>query len=158
MPELRGTPTSIRTGSHAMGRGISANHMRNRSPEYLRPLKPTLCTLGEYGLTLRRMLRSATTSVSPRVLSDSYSLIFLRCSVQWNYGTSGNVDQARSLIAAIRASGFKYGIYSSPGVSLFDFILFLRNKTNFITGMEHPLWLNRFRSRQLCASLVCDLQ
>ena len=42
MPELRGTPTSIRTGSHAMGRGISANRMRNGSPKYLRPLMPTI--------------------------------------------------------------------------------------------------------------------
>lgn len=37
--------------------------------------------------------------------------------LQWNYGTSGNIDQARSMITAIKDSGFKFGIYSSPGVS-----------------------------------------
>ena len=43
-------------------------------------------------------------------------------SFQWNYGSGGNLAQARQLIAAIRASGFKYGIYSSPGVR--PFVLF----------------------------------
>ncbi|KIJ31414.1 glycoside hydrolase family 25 protein, partial [Sphaerobolus stellatus SS14] len=33
----------------------------------------------------------------------------------WNYGTAGNLAQAKSLIAAIKASGFNFGIYSSPG-------------------------------------------
>nr|QNJ46222.1 GH25 muramidase [Deconica coprophila] len=33
----------------------------------------------------------------------------------WNYGTSGNRDHAKKLITAIKNSGFKYGIYSSPG-------------------------------------------
>ncbi|KAF8510870.1 glycoside hydrolase superfamily [Hysterangium stoloniferum] len=33
----------------------------------------------------------------------------------WNYGTSGNLAQAREIISAIEASGFNFGIYSSPG-------------------------------------------
>lgn len=38
--------------------------------------------------------------------------------IQWNYGTSGNKAQAQSLITAIKDSGFTFGIYSTPGVSL----------------------------------------
>ncbi|CAO3633379.1 unnamed protein product [Cunninghamella blakesleeana] len=34
----------------------------------------------------------------------------------WNYGTAGNLKQAKALIAAIKASGYNFGIYSSPGV------------------------------------------
>ena len=33
----------------------------------------------------------------------------------WNYGSSGNLAQAKSLIAAAKASGYNFGIYSSPG-------------------------------------------
>jgi hypothetical protein len=33
----------------------------------------------------------------------------------WDYGTSGNLAQARAVIAAAQASGFNFGIYSSPG-------------------------------------------
>lgn len=36
-------------------------------------------------------------------------------TVQWNYGASGNLAQAKSLIAAAQASGYAFGIYSSPG-------------------------------------------
>ena len=35
---------------------------------------------------------------------------------QWNYGSAGNLAEARKIISAIRASGYSYGIYSSPGV------------------------------------------
>ena len=34
---------------------------------------------------------------------------------QWNYGTSGNLAHAKSIVSALQASGFKFGIYSSPG-------------------------------------------
>lgn len=33
----------------------------------------------------------------------------------WDYGTSGNLEHAQELIAAAQASGFNFGIYSSPG-------------------------------------------
>ncbi|CAO3629283.1 unnamed protein product [Cunninghamella echinulata] len=33
----------------------------------------------------------------------------------WNYGTAGNLKQAKALIAAVKGAGYKYGIYSSPG-------------------------------------------
>ncbi|KAF8322107.1 glycoside hydrolase [Clavulina sp. PMI_390] len=33
----------------------------------------------------------------------------------WNYGASGNLSQAKSMVAAMKASGYKFGIYSSPG-------------------------------------------
>lgn len=33
----------------------------------------------------------------------------------WNYGTSGNLAQAKALVQAAKNSGFKFGIYSSPG-------------------------------------------
>lgn len=32
----------------------------------------------------------------------------------WNYGPSGNLVQARALVSAATASGFAFGIYSSP--------------------------------------------
>ena len=58
--------------------------------------------------------------------------------VQWNYGVSGNRAQARSLIAAIKDSGFNYGIYSSPGVSYPVFYSATEQKTNILKkiGME----------------------
>lgn len=37
---------------------------------------------------------------------------------QWNYGTSGNLAQAKAIVSALKASGYHFGIYSSPGVSL----------------------------------------
>lgn len=33
----------------------------------------------------------------------------------WNYGSSGNLSKAKELIAAAKASGYVFGIYSSPG-------------------------------------------
>jgi len=33
----------------------------------------------------------------------------------WNYGASGNLAQAKAIVAAAKASGYKFGIYSSPG-------------------------------------------
>jgi len=46
-------------------------------------------------------------------------LLYLFSVIQWNYGAAGNQAQARSLIAAMKASGFNFGIYSSPGVCKF---------------------------------------
>ena len=63
------------------------------------------------------------------LLNSEYYLlteIFLANFAQWNYGSSGNRAQARSLIAAIKESGFKFGIYSSPGVS-YPIIIPLQN-------------------------------
>lgn len=59
----------------------------------------------------------------------------------WNYGTSGNMAQARSLIAAIRASGFKYGIYSSPGEwgTIFG-------STSFVLDNSAPLWFATYNN------------
>lgn len=33
----------------------------------------------------------------------------------WNYGTSGNLAQAKDMVAAMEAAGYTFGIYSSPG-------------------------------------------
>jgi len=33
----------------------------------------------------------------------------------WNYGASGNLAKAKEMIAAAKASGYVFGIYSSPG-------------------------------------------
>ncbi|KIM76492.1 glycoside hydrolase family 25 protein [Piloderma croceum F 1598] len=33
----------------------------------------------------------------------------------WNYGASGNLAQAKDIVAAAKASGYNFGIYSSPG-------------------------------------------
>lgn len=46
------------------------------------------------------------------------SLIASINSMQWNYGTAGNQAQAKSLLAAMKATGFNFGIYSTPGVSI----------------------------------------
>ncbi|KAF8193064.1 glycoside hydrolase superfamily [Pholiota molesta] len=42
-------------------------------------------------------------------------MVPISLSSQWNYGSAGNLSQAKALIAAIKASGLKFGIYSSPG-------------------------------------------
>ncbi|KAF9553735.1 glycoside hydrolase [Agrocybe pediades] len=53
----------------------------------------------------------------------------------WNYGTSGNQAQAKSLISAAKASGFNFGIYSSPGEwgNIFG-------STSFVLESSYPLW------------------
>jgi len=33
----------------------------------------------------------------------------------WNYGTGGNLNVAQEIISAAKASGYNFGIYSSPG-------------------------------------------
>ncbi|KAF8802045.1 glycoside hydrolase [Phlegmacium glaucopus] len=59
----------------------------------------------------------------------------------WNYGTAGNKAQAQSLISAIRNSGFKFGIYSSPGEwgTLFG-------STSFVLDNSAPLWFATFNN------------
>ncbi|KAF8996230.1 glycoside hydrolase superfamily [Cyathus striatus] len=53
----------------------------------------------------------------------------------WNYGTSGNLAQAKSMISAIKASGFNFGIYSSPGEwgNIFG-------STSVVLDSSAPLW------------------
>lgn len=53
----------------------------------------------------------------------------------WNYGTSGNLAQAKSLVAAAKASGYAFGIYSSPGEwsSIFG-------STGTVLDTSFPLW------------------
>jgi len=59
----------------------------------------------------------------------------------WNYGISGNIAQARSLIAAIKASGFKYGIYSSPGEWSAVF-----GSTSLVLDNSAPLWFATYNN------------
>ena len=35
--------------------------------------------------------------------------------LQWDYGLAGNLQVAQEIVAAARASGYKFGIYSTPG-------------------------------------------
>jgi len=53
----------------------------------------------------------------------------------WNYGSSGNQAQAKDLIAAAKASGYAFGIYSSPGEwsSIFG-------SYGFALDTSMPLW------------------
>ncbi|KAH9474386.1 putative GH family 25 lysozyme 4 [Psilocybe cubensis] len=59
----------------------------------------------------------------------------------WNYGTSGNQQQARSLLEAMKNSGFNFGIYSSPGEwgTLFG-------STGFILDNTAPLWFATYNN------------
>ncbi|KAF8965784.1 glycoside hydrolase superfamily [Flammula alnicola] len=61
----------------------------------------------------------------------------------WNYGTSGNLAQAKSLIAAMKATGFTYGIYSSPGEwsTLFG-------STSVVLDNSAPLWFATYNNVQ----------
>jgi len=57
----------------------------------------------------------------------------------FNYGTSGNQAQAKSLLAAMKATGFNFGIYSTPGEwsTLFG-------STSFVLDNTAPLWFATF--------------
>ncbi|KAF8810684.1 glycoside hydrolase [Phlegmacium glaucopus] len=61
----------------------------------------------------------------------------------WNYGTAGNIAQAQSLLAAIQASHFNFGIYSTPGEwsTLFG-------STSFVLDNSAPLWFATFNNVQ----------
>ncbi|KAH9476343.1 putative GH family 25 lysozyme 4 [Psilocybe cubensis] len=61
----------------------------------------------------------------------------------WNYGTAGNQAQAQSLIAAMKATGFNFGIYSTPGEwsSMFG-------STSFVLDNAAPLWFATFNNVQ----------
>nr|BAL02924.1 hypothetical protein [Pholiota nameko] len=61
----------------------------------------------------------------------------------WNYGTAGNQAQAKSLIAAMKATGFNFGIYSTPGEwsTLFG-------STSFVLDNSVPLWFATFNNVQ----------
>jgi hypothetical protein len=64
----------------------------------------------------------------------------------WNYGTSGNLSVAKQIISAIKASGFKYGIYSSPGEwgNMFG-------STSVVLDTSAPLWFANWNNVQTVA-------
>ncbi|KAF8522575.1 glycoside hydrolase superfamily [Hysterangium stoloniferum] len=59
----------------------------------------------------------------------------------WNYGTAGNLVQAKAIISAIKASGFNFGIYSTPGEwgNIFG-------STSVILDNTAPLWFATFNN------------
>jgi len=59
----------------------------------------------------------------------------------WNYGSSGNLVEAKKLVAAVKASGIKTGIYSSPGEwdTLFG-------STSAVLDSSLPLWFATFNN------------
>ncbi|KAF8148288.1 glycoside hydrolase superfamily [Crassisporium funariophilum] len=59
----------------------------------------------------------------------------------WNYGAAGNLAQAKSLIAAMKATGFNFGIYSTPGEwsTLFG-------STSVVLDSAAPLWFATFNN------------
>ncbi|KAF9483287.1 glycoside hydrolase [Pholiota conissans] len=61
----------------------------------------------------------------------------------WNYGTAGNLAQAKSLIAAVKATGFKYGIYSSSGEWSTIF-----GSTGVVLDSAAPLWFANWNNDQ----------
>lgn len=50
-----------------------------------------------------------------RAYSSRVFEIFIDILSQWDYGTSGNLAQAQSLVASGQNTGYNIGIYSSPG-------------------------------------------
>ncbi|KAF9051776.1 glycoside hydrolase superfamily [Panaeolus papilionaceus] len=59
----------------------------------------------------------------------------------WNYGTAGNLAQAKKLISAVKASGFKFGIYSSPGEWSTIF-----GSDSVVLDSSAPLWFATFNN------------
>jgi len=61
----------------------------------------------------------------------------------WNYGTSRNLAEAKKIIAAVKASGYKFGIYSSPGEwsSLFG-------SYSAVLDSSAPLWFATYNNVQ----------
>ncbi|PPQ96207.1 hypothetical protein CVT26_005612 [Gymnopilus dilepis] len=59
----------------------------------------------------------------------------------FNYGTAGNQAQAQAIISAIKATGFKFGIYSTPGEwsTLFG-------SESFVLDNSAPLWFATFNN------------
>ncbi|KAF5311108.1 hypothetical protein D9619_007636 [Psilocybe cf. subviscida] len=76
----------------------------------------------------------------------------------WNYGTAGNQAQAKEIIKALRNSGLKFGIYSSPAVRFdagTDAILkewsAIFGSRNFVLDNSAPLWFTTFNNVQTLA-------
>nr|QNJ46260.1 GH25 muramidase [Hypholoma polytrichi] len=61
----------------------------------------------------------------------------------WDYGTAGNLAQAKALIAAAKASGFNFGIYSSPGEWSTIF-----GSTSVVVDNSAPLWFATYNNVQ----------
>ncbi|KAF9051775.1 glycoside hydrolase superfamily [Panaeolus papilionaceus] len=57
----------------------------------------------------------------------------------WDFGTAGNLAQAKDMIAAMKATGFKFGIYSTPGEwsSIFG-------SDSVVLDNSVPLWFATF--------------
>lgn len=57
----------------------------------------------------------------------------------WNYGTAGNLQQAKDIVAALQNAGFVFGIYSSPGEwsSIFG-------SSGVVVDNSVPLWFATF--------------
>ncbi|KAF8522937.1 glycoside hydrolase superfamily [Hysterangium stoloniferum] len=61
----------------------------------------------------------------------------------WDFGTAGNLAQAKAIISAIKASGFNFGIYSTPGEWSAMF-----GSTSVILDDTAPLWFATFNDVQ----------
>ena len=66
---------------------------------------------------------------------------------QWDYGTSGNLAHAMSIVSALQASGFNFGIYSSPGEWSTIF-----GSEGVVVDSSAPLWFATWNNVQ--ASLL----
>lgn len=57
----------------------------------------------------------------------------------WDYGAAGNLAEAKKLVAALKASGHKWGVYSTPGewASVFG-------STGVVLDNSAPLWFATF--------------
>lgn len=57
----------------------------------------------------------------------------------WDYGAAGNLQEAKKLVGALKASGHKWGIYSTPGewASVFG-------SRNVVLDNSVPLWFAVF--------------
>lgn len=70
---------------------------------------------------------------------------------QWNYGAAGNLSKAKSMIAAIKASGFHYGIYSSPGVWSNIF-----GSYGVVLDSSAPLWFATWNGAEVCETFLVN--
>ena len=157
MPEQRDTPTLTHIGSLAMDLGITASRTQPNYPSLRRRSVQTRWILGRSGLIWKKIRQFAIMLVSEQVI------VVVRF-IDWDL--HGSLIMARPAIKLRRSPCLLQWkllvsilVYTAARESVIQIKIFIERENWLIkSGMEHTLWVDQFRSRRYCSSLVRNFQ